>query len=1124
MRLRQLRNWATSLVLAAGLPLASMAQPANDDCGGAIALTPSPTCAPVSGTVAAATQSIPAISCAGFTGTANDDVWYSFVATATDHSIFVTTGNGFDVVIDLRSGACNGTNLTCADVVSANATEVLDATGLTVGTNYYVRLYHWGGNIPSNTSFTICVTGPAPACDADAGTITADESSLCLVEGSAIINATPDGNAVVPSGYQTRYVLTEGPALTIVNLGLAPSFTVSTPGSYTVHTLVYDPATLDLSSVEVGVTTGADVAALLIEGGGSICASLDVAGAPVLVEICETCDASAGALTADVTPVCLVDGTAEISATADGNAVVPGGYETAYVLTQGAGLVIVDVSPLPIFDVTSADTYTIHTLVYDPTTLDLGVVELGVTTGFDVNALLIQGGGTICASLDVAGAAFTVEACITCDADAGGLTADATPVCLVDGAATISATADGNAVVPSGYETTYVLTQGAGLVIVDVSTTPNFEVTAADQYTIHTLVYDPATLDLSTVELGVTTGFDVNGLLIQGGGTICASLDVTGAAIVVDPCPTCDAEAGALVANTTPVCLVDGNADIAATPDGNAVVPTGYETVYVLTQGPGLVIIATGGAPIFNVTAADQYTIHTLVYDPATLDLGIVEPGVTTGFDVNALLLQGGGSICASLDVTGALFEVTECVVCEADAGTLVADETPVCLFDGVAQIGATHDVEPTVPDGYEVAYVLTQGPGLVIVGLNPGPVFSISDEGAYTIHTIVFDPLTIDVSAIELGVTTGFDVNSLLLQGGGSICGSLDVAGAPVIVDDCSPVNDNCVSAIAVAINLAADCPANATAGDNTYATEDGTESSCEDVGATTLDVWYTFNSGENTTVVINFTNVSMEDWAIVVWDGCAGNEILCAIQPDQPIELTTDVNTDYVVQVYSNPTFGVGGEFTLCLTGDAPTVVCDGGSVQTSDGHFAVDVCQDAVADIIDFTTTSLSAENYTYLLTDESNTVIAQLVGGTLDFNSAALGTYRVWGISHNGALVGAEPGNLATEITTDGSCLDLSDNYVQVNVEICDGIGSADASAWNLFPNPGNGDFSIVYNGSDVFATLEVVDMEGRIVHQQRQAVVKGQVLPINLNGQLAMGVYTVRFTSENGSTTMRLVVR
>jgi hypothetical protein len=38
-----------------------------------------------------------------------------------------------------------------------------------------------------------------------------------------------------------------------------------------------------------------------------------------------------------------------------------------------------------------------------------------------------------------------------------------------------------------------------------------------------------------------------------------------------------------------------------------------------------------------------------------------VKPGQTTGFDVNSLLVQGGGSICAGLDVAGAAFEVKRC-------------------------------------------------------------------------------------------------------------------------------------------------------------------------------------------------------------------------------------------------------------------------------------------------------------------------------------------------------------------------------------------------------------------------------------------------------------------------------
>ncbi|MBL0071579.1 MAG: hypothetical protein IPP34_07135 [Bacteroidetes bacterium] len=138
----------------------------------------------------------------------------------------------------------------------------------------------------------------------------------------------------------------------------------------------------------------------MLVGGGSICASLDVAGAPVSIA-----NPDAGTLTASSINPC----TFVISAVSDGNVFVPAGYQILYVLTSGAGLVIEQVGPTPDFTVPTGGVYTIHTLVYDPATLDLTIVTPGVTTGFDVNGLLVQGGGSICASLDVAGAQFNIE-------------------------------------------------------------------------------------------------------------------------------------------------------------------------------------------------------------------------------------------------------------------------------------------------------------------------------------------------------------------------------------------------------------------------------------------------------------------------------------------------------------------------------------------------------------------------------------------------------------------------------------------------------------------------------------------------------------------------------------------
>jgi hypothetical protein len=661
--------------------------------------------------------------------------------------------------------------------------------GVTTGFDVNALLIQGGGDICASldvagAAFTVEVC--LPPCDADAGTLSGG-GQVCFEDGLGVLVATADGNAVVPDGYETIYVLTEGSDLVIINVGAVPSFVVDAEGDYTIHTLVYDPNTLDLGIVEIGVTTGFDVNALLIQGGGDICGSLDVAGAAFTVEVClPPCDADAGTLSGGG-QVCFEDGLGVLVATADGNAVVPDGYETIYVLTEGADLVIINVGAVPSFVVDAEGDYTIHTLVYDPNTLDLGIVEIGVTTGFEVNALLIQGGGGICGSLDVAGAAFAVEVCLPpCDADAGTLSGGGN-VCLVDGEAELIATADGNAFEPAGYSTLYVLTEGADLVIAAAGPELSYTVNAAGEYRIHTLVYDPSTLDLGIVVPGVTSGFDINALLIQGGGDICGSLDVAGALFIVEDCTVvCEADAGTLSGGGN-VCLVDEEAGLVATADGNSEVPAGYETIYVLTEGAGLVIIDVNATPSFTVDAIGTYTIHTLVYDPNTLDLGIVVPGVTTGFDVNALLIQGGGDICGSLDVAGAPFTVEECVVeCDAAAGTL-SGGGDVCLVDDEALLVATASGTAVVPAGYQTIYVLTEGAGLVIIDVNATPSFTVDAIGTYTIHTLVYDPNTLDLGIVVPGVTTGFDVNALLIQGGGDICGSLDVAGAPFTVEDCT-------------------------------------------------------------------------------------------------------------------------------------------------------------------------------------------------------------------------------------------------------------------------------------------------------------------------------------------------
>ncbi|WP_264521485.1 T9SS type A sorting domain-containing protein [Flavobacterium sp. N1994] len=136
--------------------------PANDNCSGAVALTVNPNyaCGSVtSGSTQGATQSLAATPCFG---NPDDDVWFSFVATATSHKIVLSnivavggTGTSVDAYMQVLSGSCGSqTSILCSDPNTATP------TGLTIGQTYYVRVYTYGTT--NNITFTICVGTPPP--------------------------------------------------------------------------------------------------------------------------------------------------------------------------------------------------------------------------------------------------------------------------------------------------------------------------------------------------------------------------------------------------------------------------------------------------------------------------------------------------------------------------------------------------------------------------------------------------------------------------------------------------------------------------------------------------------------------------------------------------------------------------------------------------------------------------------------------------------------------------------------------------------------------------------------------------------------------------------------------------
>ena len=116
--------------------------PPNDECAGAIVVTPTTDCAPQYFNPMCASQSLPGVDCGGFLGNANDDVWYTFTATAAELTIGGAPHGNMDIAMELFSGSCGSlTSIACGDVGGSGVPDDLLATGLTVGSTYYFRVY-----------------------------------------------------------------------------------------------------------------------------------------------------------------------------------------------------------------------------------------------------------------------------------------------------------------------------------------------------------------------------------------------------------------------------------------------------------------------------------------------------------------------------------------------------------------------------------------------------------------------------------------------------------------------------------------------------------------------------------------------------------------------------------------------------------------------------------------------------------------------------------------------------------------------------------------------------------------------------------------------------------------------
>ncbi|MBK6409680.1 MAG: T9SS type A sorting domain-containing protein [Flavobacteriales bacterium] len=225
--------------------------PANDNCGGAYGLTVNPdlACGTVTaGTIAAATASPE--SAAACSGTEDDDVWFSFVATATSHTISIIniTGSTTDLYHSVWEGGCGSLTLvpgTCSDPNSSTP------SGLSIGNTYFLRVYSWTSTPGQTSSFDVCIGTPPPP----------PANDLCA-------NAIPVGANSVTPGTTVLGTTTGNPGYCDYSLSTAPGVWYTVQGINGMMTADVCGAGWD---TRIGIFTGSCGALTCLQGDDDGC-------------------------------------------------------------------------------------------------------------------------------------------------------------------------------------------------------------------------------------------------------------------------------------------------------------------------------------------------------------------------------------------------------------------------------------------------------------------------------------------------------------------------------------------------------------------------------------------------------------------------------------------------------------------------------------------------------------------------------------------------------------------------------------------------------------------------------------------------------------------------------------
>ncbi len=717
-----------------------------------------------------------------------------------DISVVNQTCNQTGSISVFAVGGNNNFTYDWSDLVGTN--DPSNRTGLLAG-NFSITATD-GNGCSASANITVdddCIN--PPLCTADAGTLVADASSACLDNGSALISATPQANAFVPSGYEVVYVLTEFGVIQAVEN--EPEFTVTNPGSFTIHTLVYDPNTLDLGTVILGTTLAQTVNGLLIQGGGNICASLDLTGATISVTECNplncttppqilnivktasNCNESTGSSTINV-----VGGNANFTfdfsaGTANGNVatdLASGTYSVTITDVNDATCFVVEN-----FSITNADGPQASIISTSPTSCQSnnGTAQLS-PANFDytwcdggtgsVRNDLVSGVCGVTVTDPATGCTNILEVEIIADnLLIVNPIVNNNPACgLANGVVVLQVTGGSGFPNytfqwsdPNSTNNAIRTDLPGGTISVTVTDSGPSGCETITTFTLLENVAETATITIQNID-DVSCPGDANGA-VQFDVTTDAGFVLPATDQILDGAGNIYLN-GSLPAGDYCIQVTDGNGCVAGSDCFTVGAPEPIiidVAVFPTTcaQGGSVNLIASGGSGSYVYDWADLVGNN----DPQNrFDLSTGTYGVTVVDDNNCIAVMDN------------IVVADGCINCLADAALLSADSTNIC-FDGLPMvISASQNGPFGIPAGYQKLFILTFGSGLDILQTGISGEFQVNALGDYTIHSMVFDPNTLDPTSYS----NALDLNADLLQGGGTICASLNVNGAPITLVNC--------------------------------------------------------------------------------------------------------------------------------------------------------------------------------------------------------------------------------------------------------------------------------------------------------------------------------------------------